>query len=183
MLLALSNGSTRNTDIVAAGILGAVIADLVLMVTVFLGLGAILMASETLFTILKWLGVAYLVFLAIQLWRANPSTKQANIAQDRQANKAFTRALLVAVSNPKALLFFTAFFPQFINIEVPQIPQYLLLALITALINIAVMSCYALGGFHAARTFTNKGLKYMNRGCALVMLSLAVFLAIYRKAN
>lgn len=182
MLLALTNGSCGKTNIVAAGIVGAVIADLILMITVFLGLGAILIAFETLFAILKWLGVAYLIFLAVQLWQANPSLKQVNIAYDKQASKAFTRALLVAVSNPKALLFFTAFFPQFINITAPQIPQYLILASITTVINITVMGCYALVGFYMGRTFTSKGLRYMNRSCAMIMLSLAVFLAIYRKS-
>lgn len=181
MLLALTNGSTRSIGIVISGILGAVCADLILMVIIFLGLGAVLMTSETLFIIIKWIGVVYLVYLAVQLWKANPTIHQVNVTGDKQATKAFARALLVAVSNPKALLFFSALFPQFITIDSPQIPQYMVLALITTVINVGIMGCYALGGFYAAKVFSYKGLKRMNQGCASIMMSLAIFLAIYRK--
>lgn len=183
MLLALSNGATRNFSVTWLGMLGAVCADLVLITAVCLGLGAIFLASETLFLILKWCGVVYLVYLAVHLWRAKPVevlTKKS-IVRDKLGSKAFLRAFLVAVSNPKGLLFFTAFFPQFININVPQVPQYVILAITSSLINIIIMSCYAFGGFHAARVLTYKGMKRINQGCAATMLGLALFLALYRK--
>lgn len=183
MLLALNNGTTRTLHIVIAGILGAVIADLLLMTIVFLGLGTLLIASERLFYLVKWLGVVYLVYLSIQLWLSNNQLKQLMVTADKQIIKAFSRALLVAVFNPKALLFYSAFFPQFINISAPQIPQYIVLAIITVIINIFIMVCYALGGFHAAKLLANNGLKRMNQVCALIMLSLAIFLALYRKSS
>lgn len=183
MLLALTNGTTRNKKIVIAGIVGAVMADIVLMTIVFLGLGTLLMASEMLFNVVKWLGIIYLIFLSIQLWLTNTQLKKITISAENQLTKAFSRALLVAIFNPKAILFYSAFFPQFINITEPQIPQYIALAMITVIINILIMTCYALGGFHAARLLTSNGLKRMNQVCALIMLSLAIFLALYRKSN
>lgn len=183
MLLALTNGTTRNKKIVMAGILGAVMADLLLMIIVFLGLGTLLIASEMLFNLVKWLGVGYLVFLSVQLLLSNNQLKKITVVADKQLTKAFSRALFVAIFNPKALLFYSAFFPQFINISIPQIPQYIVLAIITVIINMLIMTCYALGGFHAARLLANNGLKRMNQACAFIMLSLAIFLALYRKSN
>ena len=185
MLLALSNGASRNWRIAAAGIAGAALSDLLLIGAVSVGLGAVLAASETLFSLIKWVGVVYLAWLAVQLWRSRPEEVSADMPVGNRLGigKAFMRSLLVAISNPKGLLFFSAFLPQFIDTAAPQAPQYLTLALLSAALDIVVMACYAAGGAQAARLLTCQGLRRLNRACASVMLSLAAFLALYRRSS
>ena len=184
MLLALSNGTTGRTRIVAAGIAGAALSDLLLIGAVALGLGAALAASEVLFQTVKWLGVAYLCWLSVVLWRSQPETLRVvafeGDAQARSAlQRAFRRSLLVALSNPKGLLFFSAFLPQFIDTTQPQWPQYVLLALVTAALDVVVMACYAAGGVQIARHLRAVALRRLNRLCASVLSSFAVLLAVY----
>jgi len=184
MLLALANGTARNWRIATMGILGAALSDLILIGAVAIGLGAVLAASELFFSIIKWVGVVYLFWLAIQLWQHKPNSLETNInSPSSSATKAFRRSLLVALSNPKGLLFFSAFLPQFINTTEPQTIQYIMLAMLTAVLDMAIMACYVSGGAQAARLLTAKGLMKLNRTCASSLVSLAVFLALYKKTN
>jgi homoserine/homoserine lactone efflux protein len=184
MLLALANGTSRSWQIAGMGILGAALSDLLLIGAVSVGLGALLATSEAIFSTVKWAGVLYLVWLAVQLWLNHPAELKTNIGtSSATATKAFSRSLLVSLSNPKGLLFFSAFLPQFINTAEPQAVQYLVLALLTAALDIVVMACYATGGAQAARFLTVKGLRLLNRACASALLSLALFLALYRRSN
>lgn len=184
MLLALANGTSRNWRVAGMGILGAALSDLLLIGAVSIGLGALLATSEAIFSIVKWVGVLYLVLLAAQLWLSHPVELKTNTdTSSVTATKAFSRSLLVSLSNPKGLLFFSAFLPQFINTAEPQAFQYLILALLTAALDIVVMACYATGGAQAARFLTVKGLRRLNRACASALLSLALFLALYRRSN
>jgi homoserine/homoserine lactone efflux protein len=188
MLLALSNGTTGRAPIVAAGIAGAALSDLLLIGAVALGLGAALAASEVLFQCVKWLGVAYLCWLSFTLWRSHPQALRVVAFEgDAQARtallRAFRRSLLVALSNPKGLLFFSAFLPQFIDTTQPQAPQYLLLALVTAVLDLAVMACYAAGGVQMARYLSVAALRRLNRLCASVLSSFACLLALYGRSQ
>lgn len=185
VLLALNNGAAHGMRRALCGVAGAALSDLILIGAVSLGLGALLAASEVLFSAIKWVGVVYFAWLSVQLWRSRPAALQAGEArggaQPITAWRAFLRSLLVALTNPKGLLFFSAFLPQFIATGEPQLPQYLTLAAAFTTIDIAVMLAYALGGLHAARLLTASGLRWLNRGCAAVMLSLAGMLAVYRR--
>lgn len=183
-LLALANGAKPGWRTAAMGILGAALSDLVLICAVALGLGALLAASEALFTAVKWLGVGYLIWLAIQLWRSNPDEGCDRVqGGDTSPKKAFLRSLGVALSNPKGLLFFSAFLPQFIDPVQPQAAQYLILAVTSAVLDAAIMSCYALGGSQAAKYLTASGMRRLNRSCAAAMAALAGFLVFYRRAD
>lgn len=188
MLLALSNGTSGRARIIAAGMVGAGLSDLLLIGSVAAGLGAMLMASEPLFQVVKWLGVAYLIGLSVQLWRSRPSSLQVARYEGDSGDglavaRAFRRSLFVALSNPKGLLFFSAFLPQFIATSQPQAPQYLVLALSTAAMDVAVMGCYAAGGARAARVLSQGALRRLNRICASLLGSFACLLVIYRRSE
>lgn len=184
MLLALANGTSRSWRIVAMGICGAALSDILLIGAVSVGLGALLSASETIFSTIKWVGVLYLAWIAIQLWLREPAVLKTNtINSSSTGAEAFSKSLFVALSNPKGLLFFSAFLPQFINTKEPQFYQYFILAILTAALDIIVMACYASSGAQAARFLTIKGLRNLNRACASALLSLALFLSFYRRAN
>lgn len=181
MLLALSNGTTKNRQIVALGIVGAGLGNVVLITAVSLGLGAMMQASLLLFNLVKWIGTTYLIWLAIQLWRHTPDVTKLQTRTNQTIYAAFTRSLVVAISNPKGLLFFTAFLPQFINLQQSQLVQYTIFASITIIIDSIVMIIYAFGGKQASRFLTYNGLKKLNQCCAIIMFCLAILLAIYQK--
>lgn len=109
--------------------LGGVAGFMVLVAASLAGLGALLAASEQAFTIAKWLGAAYLVYLGVRTWRAPAPV----IAREDSAEPAarwfqlFAEGFLVAVSNPKALIFFAAFLPQFMTPAVSFWMQLLVL--------------------------------------------------------
>ena len=114
MLLALSNGTTRRAKVITMGILGAACSDVILISAVALGLGAVMMASETLFSAIKWVGVIYLLWLAVSLFRANVSSQICTEAHAVYPHaicgkSAFIRSLFAALSNPKGLLFLAHF--------------------------------------------------------------------------
>ena len=174
MLLALSNG-----------IAGASLGSAIVIATVALGLGSLLAASEWLFNAIRVFGVLYLAWLGIKLWRTPPAdvgaALAASSAQPLRGRLALLRSLAVALSNPKSLLFFAAFLPQFVDTSQPQGPQYLLLGAIFVGVDTLVMLGYATAGTQAVRWLSTRSLRAINRGCAAGMWLLAATLAVWRR--
>lgn len=186
MLLALSNGTSRKTEVIIMGVLGAACSDLILISAVALGLGAVMVASESLFSVVKWMGVIYLLWLTVSLLRAKVSSQvcvESNtlLPHAISGTSAFIRSLLAALSNPKGLLFFSAFLPQFLDITQPSIPQYLSFALLTVTIDVIIMTIYAIAGYCAALYLSVSCLKWMNRISAATLACMATGLALYRR--
>lgn len=102
---------------------GVALGDFTAMSLSLLGLGALLAASATLFTILKWLGAAYLVWLGIKLWRAGGALDAKPRNDGASSLRMLGHAWLVTALNPKGLTFFVAFLPQFIDLSLPLLPQ------------------------------------------------------------
>jgi threonine/homoserine/homoserine lactone efflux protein len=184
MLLALNNGATHGMRVAAFGMAGAALSDLILIGAVGCGLGALLQASEQLFSLVKWLGAGYLLYLAWVLWRAPTQALQRTAGAAKASGRAaLLRALLVGLSNPKGLLFFSAFLPQFIRPGEPVAPQYLVLALTSAAIDCLMMALYAFGGRHAMRSFSARVMAWVNRSCAGMLALLALGLCLYRRSD
>jgi threonine/homoserine/homoserine lactone efflux protein len=187
VLLALSNGSRFGVRRACIGMAGAVVSDFVLIGAVALGLGALLAASEFWFAVVKWIGVGYLAFLGAVLLRSrgtlDATLGSAATAPLRSGRAICLRSFLVAVTNPKGYLFFTAFLPQFIDPASPQAGQYATLALVFAAIDFAVMLGYALLGSQAVRVLRRSGALWLDRICGGALLALAGILAFYRRAS
>jgi threonine/homoserine/homoserine lactone efflux protein len=187
VLLALSNGSRFGVRRAIAGMFGAVLSDFVLIGAAALGLGALLAASEFWFTVVKWIGVFYLAFLGVVLLRSGGSVATAldkvSAAAAMPARAMFVRCFLVAATNPKGYLFFSAFLPQFIYPASPQLPQYATLACVFAAIDFAVMLGYAGFGAQAARFLRSSAAVWLDRTCGGVLLALAGTMALYRRAS
>ncbi|MBD9626872.1 MULTISPECIES: LysE family translocator [Ensifer] len=186
VLLALTNGSRYGVRRATAGMIGAVLSDFVLIGAVALGLGALLAASEFWFTVVKWLGAGYLAFLGIMLLRSKGTIQVANEAGGAapvSSAAIFLKSFLVAVTNPKGYLFFTAFLPQFIDPAAPQASQYAMLALVFAAVDFTVMFGYALLGAKAAAFLKRSGAVWLDRLCGGALLALAGSLALYRRAT
>ncbi|ASY57658.1 MULTISPECIES: LysE family translocator [Sinorhizobium] len=186
VLLALTNGSRYGVRRSGYGMIGAILSDFVLIGAVALGLGALLAASEFWFSVVKWLGAAYLAFLGVTLLRSQGTL---DVSQEPQGTGACTRraiflkSFLVAVTNPKGYLFFSAFLPQFIDVALPQAQQYAALALVFASIDFMVMFGYALLGSQALRFLKRSGAVWLDRVCGGALLALAGSLAFYRRAT
>ena len=186
VLLALANGSRLGVRASLPGMAGAVLSDFVLISAVALGLGALLAASEFWFSVVKWLGVAYLAYLGLRLLRSRgtlqlPAEAPQGPAQRPSGRGVFTRSFLVAVTNPKGYLFFSAFLPQFIAPAEPQLPQYAALAITFAAIDFGVMLAYAAAGARAVRLLRERGVLWLDRACGGALLALAGSLALYRR--
>jgi threonine/homoserine/homoserine lactone efflux protein len=184
VLLALANGSRFGVGRAAYGMLGAVASDVVLVTAVAIGLGAILLASEFWFSVVKWIGVAYLVYLGIQLVLSKGHFAIRDEADPRGSRRAvFMKCFLVAVTNPKGYLFVGALLPQFITATEPQLPQYLIIGTVFCAIDFAIMFAYAAAGSQVVRLLSRRGALWLDRVCGAVLLALAGVLAISRRAN
>jgi threonine/homoserine/homoserine lactone efflux protein len=185
MLLALSNGISGGMRAALGGICGASLGSMVVISVVALGLGSLLAASQYLFDAIRVVGVLYLAWLGLKLWRMPPTDVQAVLAASSarplQGRVALLRSLAVALSNPKSLLFFAAFLPQFVEAGRPQGPQYLLLGAIFVGLDMLVMLGYAMAGTQAVRWLSQRSLRALNRGCAVGMWLLAATLAVWRR--
>ncbi len=129
VLLVLSYALSKGRSVAVASATGVALGDLIAMTASLLGLGALVLASATLFSVLKWIGAVYLVWLGIKLLRSTPSEGMATIetGRDVTAKGVFTHAAAVTALNPKSIAFFIAFVPQFLRPADPLGPQFAIL--------------------------------------------------------
>jgi homoserine/homoserine lactone efflux protein len=160
-------------------------ANMILVAFVSLGLGALLLASESLFTGVKWLGVAYLVFLGVVTWRSKPKEfEDAREDGARSAREVFTRGFLVNITNPKGIIFFVAILPQFIDVSKPQLPQYAVLAATTFTVDLGVMMGYTALAARVLRVMKDPAhLRWVNRGLGGAFVAAGAALASLRRAS
>lgn len=136
MLMCMTNSLQHGPRRALASVAGSATAVLGLMLLSALGLGALLAASETAFLVLKAVGAAYLIWLGIKTFRSRATAfdampsggTDAGARPAVPAGRLYLQGLMVGASNPKAILFFTAFFPQFLNPAADWAPQFALLA-------------------------------------------------------
>ena len=126
--------------------IGVALGDFTAMTVSMLGLGAVLAASATLFTVLKWIGAAYLVWLGIKLWRAG-GTLEARPATDTASRaRMLIHAWIVTALNPKGITFFVAFLPLFLDPKMTLVPQMLVFGptfLVLAFVNVLAYAMLA----------------------------------------
>jgi homoserine/homoserine lactone efflux protein len=128
VLLVVTYALTQGRRVALATASGVALGDFTAMTLSLAGLGALLAASATLFTVLKWIGAAYLVYLGIRLWRSRPEVPDvASPAPARRARGIFVHAFVVTALNPKSIAFFVAFVPQFIDNTIPILPQLVIM--------------------------------------------------------
>lgn len=149
------------------------------------GVGAILAASALAFSLIKWFGVAYLVYLAYKQWKALPSDLNADAAE-RPIGRPLTlvlRGFLVNASNPKAIVFMLAVLPQFINVHAPLMPQYLVMGVTMIVVDLIVMAGYTGLASRVLRVLrTPRQQRVMNRSFAALFVAAAGLLATVKRA-
>ncbi len=185
VLLALANGARHGVRRSVPGMLGAVASDIVLVTAVALGLGALLAASEFWFSVLKWVGAAYLAWLGVRLLRSGGGFELPADSghSGATAHTIFMKSFLVAVTNPKGYLFCSALMPQFIDAQAAQAPQFLAIGAVFCAIDFTVMLAYAVTGARAVKLFKASAVKWLDRACGGALLALAGSLAFYRRTT
>jgi len=153
-------------------VVGVLCGDFVAMSLSLLGLGAILATSATLFFILKWFGVGYLIYLGVKSWREKPQINTEFLdGIVLSKGKMFKSSFLVTALNPKDIVFFVAFLPQFINPEVAAVPQLLILmATFLGIVATTITSFALFAGLASSKMNSYKARKRLNRvgGSALI---------------
>ncbi|BCG72402.1 amino acid transporter [Mesorhizobium sp. 113-1-2] len=187
VILALVNGSRFGMRRAFAGMVGVLISDLILIVAVAAGLGVLLAASEFWFSVLKYVGAAYLAWLGIKMLRSRETL--ASMAQrtqsdpERSALAIGLRSMVVAITNPKAYLFFSALLPQFVDPAQPQLQQFAVLTLAFSVTELAIMVGYALVGARGVRLIRSRYAHLLERVCGGALLASAFSLALARRGS
>ena len=176
---ALGRGKTSGW----ATVPGVTLGDFIAMTASLIGVGAILAASSTMFSIVKFAGAAYLIWLGIKLWRSDPSP--AALAQPSSSGSAwsmFWNACIVTALNPKSIIFFVAFVPQFVDPAKPLLTQLVVLEatfLSLAAINVAIWA--VLAGELRARFHSPSTLRFVNRIGASFLVGAGLMTAMLRR--
>jgi len=166
-------------------IIGLELGLMLQLTLVALGLGAAVANSIVAFTIIKWLGVAYLAYLAIRQWRAAPVDLQAQVDHTVLGGRAalVVRGFLVNATNPKGLLFFLAVMPQFLVPTAPLLPQYLAIAITMVVVDMVVMGLYTGLSSRVLKWLrTPREQTILNRVFAGLFATAAVVLSLLRRS-
>ena len=165
---------------------GMQVANFALMGFVSVGLGAILIASETLFNAVKWGGVAYLVWLGFSTWRSEPHhfDSRADAPKGRNSREVFLKGFLVNITNPKGIIFYAAVLPQFIDVARPQFAQYAILGFTTLVVDLIVMAGYiGLAARVLAVMKDPSRLRWVNRILGGAFVAAGMALAAFRRVH
>lgn len=177
VLLAVTNGLRHGMITSICSSLGNIAGILMISGAAILGLGAVLQTSAFLFTLLKVTGAVYLIFLGVRQWQAEhhlfgaSDSPDSDVQSVRGKRKSFVQGFLVALSNPKAVLFFTALFPQFIDLSKPVAIQFAILTSTFMLLSFLTLVMYARSAHFFKEWFSSR-----NRRLWFNRLSGAVFI-------
>ena len=147
-------GFKKSNYTIIANLLGS----LVLMVLSALGLGVLISTSETLFSLVKYLGAVYLIYIGVKTWRNSKVTtnnKNTNNLNHESNISIFKQGFFTGISNPKDLVFFAALFPVFINSQQPIIGQFFILMFTWLIIDYIIKIIYSLTGKRINKKFSN----------------------------
>ncbi|MCF5141590.1 LysE family translocator [Pseudomonas sp. PA-6-1D] len=174
-LLVLTHGAIHGRRKTLFTISGGVLGFAVVLSFCALGLGALIQASATWFTALKVVGGLYLIWLGFGLWRSAPVSLEAAVTTSLRSWSLFPQALVSAISNPKALLLFTAFIPPFLDPHRSLIAQTAAIALTYAVVEFVVEYLVA-SAAHRVRPWLARTGRRFNKVCGgfFVLFGLAL---------
>lgn len=190
MMLVMSASARYGWRPAIITMMGCMAALLTMMSISAAGLGTLLLAFPKVFHVLQWIGAAYLAYLGVKCWRSpvqdNTPKPDAELHTERVANTSghahFRQGVLVAASNPKAILFAAAFLPQFMNPHQAQLPQFVILLSTFSVIEVAWYFVYALSGDRLSRYLQRAAvMRWFNRVTGGVFVGFAALMAMVRE--
>lgn len=155
------------------------------VIVVAVGLGALVAASGTAFLVVKWLGVAYLIWLGIAQWRAPPTPMVANADKGAVVTRRsmILRAWMINAVNPKGTVFLLAVVPQFINLSQPLLPQYLIITATLTFTDLVVMAGYTVLASRVLGALKSPAhIRAMNRTFGGLFVLAGSLLAMFKRA-
>jgi homoserine/homoserine lactone efflux protein len=177
----MSNSLTAGFRRSIWGILGQQAALVVHIVIVALGVGVLVAGSPVAFNVIRYAGAAYLVYLGIRQFLSKPDLEQEKMAglKNEPAWSIFRRGLWVNLLNPKAIVFFLAFMPQFIRPDQPLLAQYAVLTATVVAIDILVMWFFFAAAARSFERFTRsaRGQLVLNRSFGVLFVAVGILLA------
>jgi homoserine/homoserine lactone efflux protein len=184
-IAAMSAGLNHGFRYGYVAIIGLVLGIWSQLLIVGVGLGALVATSSTAFTVVKWLGVVYLVWLGIQQWRApaRPMVAVSDTGEVVSRSSLILKAWMINVVNPKGTVFLLAVVPQFINLTQPLLPQYLVIGATLGLTDMVVMSGYtALASRVLGALKKPAHIRVMNRTFGSLFVLAGSMLALFKRA-
>ncbi|MDH1729379.1 LysE family translocator [Pseudomonas chengduensis] len=179
-LLALTHGGLYGARMALATILGGVVGFSTLIALAMFGLSALLKTAPNALLALKWIGGAYLIWLGVQLWRSPPMNLiLADSGVRPSTSRLFRQGLLSALSNPKVILFYGAFLPQFVDPQRGLAVQFVVMAATFAVVEFLVELLLALLAFRV-RPWLQRGGRAFNRSCGVLFVLIGVALPLAR---
>ena len=179
IILVISQAVAHGRRSVMPLVAGVLLGDFTAMTLSLLGLGALLAASAALFTICKWIGALYLIYLGIKQWRSNSKKDSVPLNGKNAATRSlFNSSFIITALNPKSIAFFVAFLPQFIDPVKPVLAQITLLGgtfLSLATINAALYALFA--GELSEHLKKRNVRKWVNRCGGSVLIGAGIFTA------
>ena len=183
---AIKNGASYGLKYSIIGICGNEVALMLMAAISVAGLGAVIMASTILFTILKTLGGLYLAYLGVKMIMSNPSTlteEKNELKTKINGVSLFVESFLVGISNPKAMAFLIAFFPQFIDPTQPVLWQFAVLGLTFMVCSFSALVIYAIAATQLSAYLKQALiLKWFNRVTGGIFIGFGVSLIASRQA-
>jgi homoserine/homoserine lactone efflux protein len=187
VLLALRNSLSHGMRAVFWSSLGNVIGLFTLSAASMVGLGALMKTSSTLFTVVKIVGAAYLIYLSLRQILGKSKLLQSASDPSHSAISPhgfalFREAFFVAATNPKPVLFFSALFPQFLNTTAPIVPQFFMLTGIFMVISFVTLLVYASLAGRARHWFVNEhAMTWANRAFGSVFIGFGTALLFLKR--
>lgn len=176
--LVISTAATRGVRAGLVTVAGTSTGNAVLIAAIALGLDWVLAHAVYLFEALRWLGAAYLVWLGVQGWRG--AGRPAGPVRGNHVH--FRRGVLVALSNPKTIAFFTAFLPQFVDPSLPAAPQLAVMCVVTVLLAAVSDSCWAVAsGLGRSWFMAPRRAKLLGRVSGLTLIGGGLWLSLARR--
>ena len=163
---------------------GVALGDFTAMTLSMLGIGALLATSATVFTVLKWAGAAYLVYLGVRLFRAGGTLDAAPRTDATPPLRMMAHAWLVTALNPKSITFFVAFLPQFLDHNADFLTQMVIFEATFLVLAFTNAFGYALVAARARRLVKNpRAIRTFNRAGGTLLIGAGVATAVARGAN
>jgi threonine/homoserine/homoserine lactone efflux protein len=184
IIMVISQALAHGRRVAFACVAGVGLGDLAAASLSIIGVGTILAASATVFLVVKWLGAAYLVYIGIKMWRDPVSIPDLDFGSLQQSRwPVFRDAFLVTLLNPKGIVFFMAFVPQFISPAAPFAPQAAVFVVVFVLLGIVNAWAYALLASGARNIIRRPTvLRTATRGGAVLLVGAGVASAFVRRS-
>lgn len=188
ILLVISYAISHGRKVATATVAGVALGDFTAMTASMLGLGALLATSAAIFTVLKWIGAAYLIYLGIKLWRA-PVAASAEQVDGADTNnerpvRIFLHTYFVTALNPKSIIFFVAFLPQFLETSKPLTSQMLIMELTFIILATCNAAAYGFMASMARKTIRKPSVqRVVNRTGGSLMIGAGLLAASWKRAS